>query len=104
MATAAYLSASLLGDLSDLRQMLDAPTPGTGDPLVTAVAAAYHVLSATGSIDTAHKFLKAALEMTPGEFSPADETVLEAFYVWVRVCYFGNRAGLLGADFDRQAS
>ena len=101
MATAAYLSASLLGDLSDLRQMLDAPTPGTGDPLVAAVAAAYHVLSATGSIDTAHKFLKAALEMTPGEFSPADETLLEAFYVWVRVCYFGNRAGLRH-DFDRQ--
>jgi DNA-binding CsgD family transcriptional regulator len=101
MATAAYLSASLLGDLRDLPQLLDAPTPATGAPLAAAVAASYHLLSATGSIDTAHKFLLTALEMTPGEFSPADETLLEAFYVWVRVCYFGNRASLWH-DFDQQ--
>ena len=101
MASAAYLSASLPGDLSDVSHLLDAPTPATGDPLVAVVAASYHLLSATGSIDTAHKFLRTALEMTPGEFSPADETLLEAFYIWVRVCYFGNRASLWH-DFDRQ--
>jgi len=101
MASAAYLSASLLGDLSDVPDVLHAPTPATGAPLVAAVAASYHLLSATGSIDTAHKFLRTALEMTPGEFSPADETLLEAFYTWVRVCYFGNRASLWH-DFDRQ--
>ena len=100
MASAAYLSASLLGDLSDVPHMLDAPAPAAGAPLVAAVAASYHLLSATGSIDTAHKFLLTALEMTPGEFSPADETLLEAFYTWVRVCYFGNRASLWH-DFDR---
>ena len=101
MASAAYLSASLLGDLSDVPPMLHAPTAVAGAPLVAAVAASYHLLSATGSIDMAHKFLLTALEMTPGEFSPADETLLEAFYTWVRVCYFGNRASLWH-DFDRQ--
>ena len=101
MASAAYLSASLLGDLSDVPPMLHTPTQATGAPLVAAVAASFHLLSAMGSIDTAHKFLLAALEMTPGEFSPADETLLEAFYTWVRVCYFGGRAGLWH-DFDRQ--
>ncbi len=100
MASAAYLSASLLGDLSDGPHLNDAPIPSTGAPLVAAVAASYHLLSATGSIDTAHKFLLTALEMTPGEFSPADETLLEAFYTWVRVCYFGNRTSLWH-DFDR---
>lgn len=100
MASAAYLSASLLGDLSDVPHMLDAPAPAAGVPLAAAVAASYHLLSATGSIDTAHKFLLTALEMTPGEFSPADDTLLEAFYTWVRVCYFGNRASLWH-DFDR---
>jgi DNA-binding CsgD family transcriptional regulator len=100
MASAAYLSASLLGDLSDVPHMLDAPAQAAGVPLAAAVAASYHLLSATGSIDTAHKFLLTALEMTPGEFSPADETLLEAFYTWVRVCYFGNRASLWH-DFDR---
>jgi DNA-binding CsgD family transcriptional regulator/cell division protein ZapA (FtsZ GTPase activity inhibitor) len=101
MASAAYLSASLLGDLNDVPNLLQAPTPETGAPLVAAVAASYHLLSATGSIDTAHKFLRTALEMEPGDFSPADETMLEAFYTWVRVCYFGNRASLWH-DFDRQ--
>jgi hypothetical protein len=101
MASAAYLSASLLGDLSDVPPMLHTPTAATGAPLVAAVAASYHLLSATGSIDTAHKFLRTALEMTPGEFSATDETLLEAFYTWARVCYFGNRAGLWH-DFDRQ--
>lgn len=100
MASAAYLSASLLGDLSDMPDLLRAPTPATGAPLAAALAASYHLLSASGSVDTAHKFLLTALEMTPGEFSPADETLLEAFYTWVRVCYFGNRAGLWH-DFDR---
>jgi DNA-binding CsgD family transcriptional regulator len=101
MASAAYLSASLLGDLSDVPNLLDAPTPAADAPLVAVVAASYHLLSATGSIDTAHKFLLTALEMTPGEFSPTDETLLEAFYTWVRVCYFGNRASLWN-DFDGQ--
>ena len=100
MASAAYLSASLLGDLSDVPHVLDGPAQAAGVPLAAAVAASYHLLSATGSIDTAHKFLLTALEMTPGEFSPADETLLEAFYTWVRVCYFGNRASLWH-DFDR---
>ena len=101
MASAAYLSASLLGDFSDVPNVLRAPAPAAGAPLVAAVAASYHLLSAAGSIDTAHKFLRTALEMTPGEFSPTDETLLEAFYTWVRVCYFGNRASLWH-DFDRQ--
>jgi hypothetical protein len=88
MASAAYLSASLLGELGDVPDMLNVPMSASGAPLVAAVAASYHLLSATGNIDTAHKFLLTALEMTPGEFSPRDETLLEAFYTWVRVCYF----------------
>jgi DNA-binding CsgD family transcriptional regulator len=100
MASAAYLSASLLGDLSDGQHLLNTPSASTGAPLAATVAASYHLLSATGSIDTAHKFLLTALEMTPGEFSAADDTLLEAFYTWARVCYFGNRPSLWH-DFDR---
>jgi DNA-binding CsgD family transcriptional regulator len=100
IAFAAYFSASLLGDLSRVPDLLQAITSDTGAPLVAAVAASYHLLSATGSIDTAHKFLLTALEMTPGTFAPDDETLLEAFYTWVRVCHFGNRTSLWD-DFDR---
>ena len=49
MASAAYLSASLLGDLSDVPHMLDAPAQAADVPLAAAVAASYHLLSATGS-------------------------------------------------------
>jgi hypothetical protein len=88
MASAAYLSASLLGDLSDVPHLLDAPTPAAGAPLV---AAPYHAFR-----DGQHRH---GAQVPPhrtgdvaGEFSPAVETLLEAFYTWVRVCYFGNRA------------
>jgi DNA-binding CsgD family transcriptional regulator len=100
MASAAYFSASLLGDLSGVPHLMRAVPSDSDAPLVAAVAASYHLLSATGNIDTAHKFLLTALEMTPGTFSSDDETLVEAFYTWVRVCHFGNRAHLWH-DFDR---
>ncbi|AQA21087.1 bacterial regulatory, luxR family protein [Rhodococcus sp. MTM3W5.2] len=98
MAAAAYLSASLLGDLDDVPRML-VSQPSSDEPLVAAIAASYHLLSAAGHIDIAHRLLVTAIEMTDEEFTGTNGTLLEAFYTLIRICHFGGKAHLWD-DFD----
>ncbi|GAA2576400.1 LuxR family transcriptional regulator [Dactylosporangium fulvum] len=98
LAEAAYLGAVVTGDLRDVPRLLADAREGDGDhdrPLVSAVAAAHHLLlSGEGDIDTAHRLLVGAIEMQPTPHDGGNTTLVEAFYTLGWVCYFGGRAEL----------
>ena len=98
LAQAAYYGAVLTGDLQDVPRLLaDArqDEAGLAQSLVSAVAAAHHLLlSGEGDADTAHRLLLGAIEMQPTPYDSGDDTLVEAFYNLGWVCYFGGRAAL----------
>ncbi|WP_214109104.1 helix-turn-helix domain-containing protein, partial [Acrocarpospora catenulata] len=98
LAEAAYFGAVIAGDLRDVPRLLaDARQGATGlaQPLVSAVAAAHHLLlSGEGDVDTAHRLLVGAVEMQPTPYDSGNDTLVEAFYTLGWVCYFGGRAQL----------
>ena len=102
-AQAAYIGATVLGDLSnaprvldDLREM-DLDHAGS---LAWAVASGYHLLNGDGDVDTAHRLLVGAIEMLPDASDAHDEVLIEAVYNLLEVCFFGGRADLW-PPFDR---
>ncbi|HEY2673488.1 MAG TPA: LuxR family transcriptional regulator [Rugosimonospora sp.] len=98
LAEAAYLGAVVTGDLRDVPRLLADARLGERErnrPLVSAVAAAHHLLlSGEGDIDTAHRLLVGAIEMQPTPYDGGNPTLVEAFYTLGWVCYFGGRAEL----------
>ncbi|MEV6926682.1 LuxR family transcriptional regulator [Dactylosporangium sp. NPDC051485] len=96
LAEAAYLGAVVTGDLRDVPRLLADARESDGDrPLVSAVAAAHHLLlSGEGDVDTAHRLLVGAIEMQPTPYDGGNATLVEAFYTLGWVCYFGGRAEL----------
>ncbi|WP_330186109.1 LuxR family transcriptional regulator [Dactylosporangium sp. AC04546] len=98
LAEAAYLGAVVTGDLRDVPRLLADALEGAGErdrPLVSAVAAAHHLLlSGEGDVDTAHRLLVGAIEMQPTPYDGGNATLVEAFYTLGWVCYFGGRAEL----------
>ncbi|MFD3452723.1 AAA family ATPase [Streptomyces sp. NPDC058691] len=101
-AEAAYISAHVTGDLSNVPRLLDnalRASPERTESLTAAVAAASHLLNGDGDVDTAHRLLVAAIEMYPHPHRADDNTLVEALYTLLLVCFYGGRSDLW-APFD----
>ncbi|MDT4911844.1 MAG: hypothetical protein QOC66_972 [Pseudonocardiales bacterium] len=96
-AQAAYIGATVLGDLSNAQRaladirLLDPDHQGS---LAAALAGGYHLLNGDGDVDTAHRLLVGAIEMVPDGAEPSNELLVEAVYNLLEVCFFGGRADL----------
>ncbi|MHA6765565.1 helix-turn-helix transcriptional regulator [Streptacidiphilus sp. PAMC 29251] len=95
LAEAAYLGATVTGDLHEVPRLLDharraAPGPGPG-PLVAAVASSAYLLNGSGDIDTAHRLLCSAVALAQTPYDPADPTLAEALHTLLLVCFFSGR-------------
>jgi DNA-binding CsgD family transcriptional regulator len=96
-AQAAYIGATVLGDLRDAPRLLDdvrEMDPDHRGSLVGAVAAGYQLLNGDGDVDTAHRLLVGAIETAPDPSDAHDEVLVEAIYNLLEVCFFGGRADL----------
>ena len=96
-AEAAYIGATVFGDLRNAPRLLDdvrEMDPDHAGSLAGAVAGAYHLLNGDGDVDTAHRLLVGALETLPDPTDAHDEVLVEAIYNLLEVCFFGGRADL----------
>jgi DNA-binding CsgD family transcriptional regulator len=96
-AEAAYIGATVLGDLRNAPRLLDdvrEMDPDHAGSLAGAVAGAYQLLNGDGDVDTAHRLLVGALETLPDPTDAHDEVLVEAIYNLLEVCFFGGRADL----------
>ncbi len=96
-ALAAYIGATVLGDLRNAPRLLDdvrEMDPDHAGSLAGAVAAGYHLLNGDGDVDTAHRLLVGAIETAPDPSDAQDEVLVEAIYNLLEVCFFGGRADL----------
>jgi DNA-binding CsgD family transcriptional regulator len=96
-AQAAYIGATVLGDLRNAPRLLDDVReidPDHRGSLAGAVAAGYHLLNGDGDVDTAHRLLVGAIETVPHPNDANDEILVEAIYNLLEVCFFGGRADL----------
>jgi DNA-binding CsgD family transcriptional regulator len=96
-AEAAYIGATILGDLRNAPRLLDdvrEMDPDHAGSLAGAIAGAYHLLNGDGDVDTAHRLLVGALETLPDPTDTQDEVLVEAIYNLLEVCFFGGRADL----------
>lgn len=97
LAEAAYVSASMTGELRDTPGLLAAAyeaDPDLDESLHTAVAAASMFLAGEGDIDGAHQLLAGAIDAVSVK-DVVDERVLnEAFGTLLMVCCFGARPEL----------
>jgi DNA-binding CsgD family transcriptional regulator len=96
-AEAAYIGATVLGDLRNAPRLLDdirEMDPDHAGSLAGAVAGAYNLLNGDGDVDTAHRLLVGALETLPDPTDAHDEVLVEAIYNLLEVCFFGGRADL----------
>ncbi|MFJ6632498.1 AAA family ATPase [Streptomyces sp. NPDC091376] len=101
LAKAAYVGATLTGNLRDVPRLLgDARQAAPGpDSLHAAVATAIHLLNSYGDIDTAHRVLSGAVALHATPYDPTDATLLDAVFTLLMVCFYGGRAELWSA-FD----
>ena len=96
-AQAAYVGATVLGDLRNASLVLDdvrETDPDHAGSLAGAVAAGYHLLNGDGDVDTAHRLLVGAIEMLPDPHDATNELLVEAIYNLLEVCFFGGRPEL----------
>jgi DNA-binding CsgD family transcriptional regulator/tetratricopeptide (TPR) repeat protein len=102
-AQAAYIGATVLGDLGNAPQVLDdvrESDPDHEGSLAWAVASGYHLLNGDGDVDTAHRLLVGAIETMRDASDAHVEVLFEAVYNLLEVCFFGGRADLW-PPFDR---
>ncbi|WP_127502792.1 helix-turn-helix transcriptional regulator [Actinoplanes solisilvae] len=88
LAEAAYLAASVRGDLATARELLEAARARPGS-LPAATAAAQLLINGGGDLDTAHRTLCAAVE--PAEYDATNPDLIEALSELVDVCSDGRR-------------
>ena len=96
-AEAAYIGATVLGDMRNAPRLLDdvrEMDPDHAGSLAGAVAAGYHLLNGDGDVDTAHRLLVGAIETAPDPSDASNEVLVEAIYNLLEVCFFGGRADL----------
>jgi DNA-binding CsgD family transcriptional regulator len=98
LAEAAYLGASVTGDVRSVPELLDAARradPDRGGALAGAVAGAYQLLNGHGDVDAAHRLLSGAIDLLPDHaFDVHNQQLVEALYNLLLVCFFGGRAEL----------
>ena len=97
LAEAAYLGATVTGDLSDVPALMDAARradPQYGGSLAGAVAGAYHLLNGEGDVDTAHRLLVDAIDALPDPADAENKTLIEALFTLLMVSFFAGRPEL----------
>lgn len=97
LAEAAYLGATVTGDLGSVPALMDAARdadPRYGGSLAGAVAGAYHLLTGDGDVDAAHRLLVEAIEAQADPSDARDKTLVEALFTLLLVSFFGGRADL----------
>ena len=97
LAQAAYLGANVAGGLRNVPGLLAAARaadPGTSQSLATTVAAAHLLLNGDGDLDTAHRLLASAIEMTPRPYDANNDALVEALHTLLLLCFFGGRSEL----------
>lgn len=94
---AAYIGVDITGDLRDAPQFLDALEPAADEQpsLALAVAAAAYLLNVDGAVDSAHRLLVTAIEMSPDPGDASDEIMVEALWVLQSAVAFSSRAELV---------
>jgi DNA-binding CsgD family transcriptional regulator len=95
LAEAATIGAELLGELGNAEELLEIASRSADDPsgsLQLSAAAASVLFNRDSVVDTPHRLLTLALQ---AHAANADrETLSDALYLLVVVCYFGGRAEL----------
>ncbi|MFB9965558.1 helix-turn-helix transcriptional regulator [Sinosporangium siamense] len=96
LGTAAYIGAIANGDLRDAPHLLEQARRADlhGGSLLTAVAAAYHLLNGDGDVDSAHRLLVGAIETAADPADVRDKSLIQSLYTLIMVCFFGGRAEL----------
>jgi DNA-binding CsgD family transcriptional regulator len=103
LAEAAYLGATVVGDLEQVPKLLEQARmsdPEHAGALAGAVAGAYYLLNGDGEIDLAHRLLVGAIESVPDPSDARNKQLHEALYNLLSVCFFGGRAELF-APLDK---
>ncbi len=103
LAEAAYLGATVTGDLRDVPTLLDAARradPDTNATLAGAVAGAYHLLNGHGDVTRAHALLIGAIGGCPDPTDAHNKQLVESIHTLLMVCFFSNRPALW-ADADQ---
>ncbi|WP_370147515.1 AAA family ATPase [Streptacidiphilus sp. EB129] len=93
LAEAAYLGASITGDLHQVPRLLDdarRAAPGS-ESLVAAVAGSSYLLNGSGDIDTAHHLLSSAVALQREPHDPREPTLAQALHTLMLVCFFSGR-------------
>lgn len=95
LAEAATIGAELLGELNSAEELLEIASRSADDPsgsLQLSAAAASVLFNRDSVVDTPHRLLTLALQ---AHAANADrETLSDALYLLIVVCYFGGRAEL----------
>jgi DNA-binding CsgD family transcriptional regulator len=97
LAQAAYLGASIDGDLAQVPRLLEQARrsdPEHAGALAGAMAGAYYLLNGDGEIDLAHRLLVGAIESLPDPSESRNEQLDEALYTLLGICFFGGRPEL----------
>jgi DNA-binding CsgD family transcriptional regulator len=97
LAEAAYLGATVNGDLQMVPRLLEEARrsdPEHAGALAGAVAGAYHLLNDDGEIELAHRLLVAAIESVPDPADASNKQLHEALYNLLMICFFGARPEL----------
>ncbi len=93
---AAWIGADVTGALGDVASLLaqaQRADPFPESSLATAVLAAFVLLNGDGDVDTAHRLLVTALQVTEPSDVPA-RILDEAVHTLMMVCFVGDRADL----------
>lgn len=106
LAEAAYLGATVDGDLAQVPRLLEQARksdPEHAGALAGAVAGAYYLLNAEGEIDLAHQLLVGAIESVPDPSDSGNKQLHEALYSLLGICFFGGRPQLFAPLDDALA-
>ncbi|MGI5239298.1 helix-turn-helix transcriptional regulator [Dactylosporangium sp. CA-139066] len=94
IAEAAYLGATVTGDLAALPGLLDAvrrADPDRAGSLAGAVAGSYYLLNGDGDVDSAHRLLIGAVDSLDDPTDAHHKALIEALYSLLMVAFFSGR-------------
>jgi DNA-binding CsgD family transcriptional regulator len=93
LTEAAYLGATVTGDMDEVSGLLDAARrahPDTQSTLSGAVAGAYHLLNGHGDVTRAHALLVGAIRACRDPSDAHDQQLVESIYTLLSICFFSN--------------
>jgi DNA-binding CsgD family transcriptional regulator len=95
MLEAASLRAEVTGELGAASHMLRTALqdePAVTDSLAATITAAHVLINAECEVDDAHRLLVAAIDKYPHRHNPTDETLTDALFALLMVCWMSGRA------------